>query len=380
MSEPIRVLQVMATLDRGGAEAVVMDWLRRIDKEQVTFDFAVNSDAGPYAFEAEAVRLGARIIRAPRFKLWNTISYSAWWYRCLKKHPEWLIVHAHHTVPAFAYLSVARLLGRVTIAHSHSASHPGRLGKWARWAMTLPLRWVAHYRLACSTPAATWMFGRRAETSLVHNGVALDEFEYDAQNRDRVRKELGLGDGLVVGHVGRMVPPKNHARLVQVFERSTEVEPFAHLLLVGDGELRSEIERHIRALKIDENVILVGVRADVSALLAAMDVLVLPSHFEGLPVSIVEAQASGLPCVVSDAVTREVGLTDLVQFISLEESDEVWSNAVLKAKELPRRSRVEELRAAGYDSSETTGEMQRLYVKLWAAPVVAERKSEGIHD
>lgn len=362
--EPIRVLQVMATLDRGGAETVVIDWLRHIDRRRATFDFVVNDDGGPYAFEEEAVRLGAAVIRAPRFRLWNLIPYTGWWFRCLRAHPEWGVVHAHHTVPAFVYLSVARLLGRATIAHSHTGGHPGRVGRWVRSALTRPLRRVAHIRLACSRVAAEWMFGQRTSTQLVPNGIELDRFRYAPDERIKIRAQLRLDGEFVIGHVGRFAEPKNHSRLLRIFATLLRVEPRAQLVLVGDGELRSDIEREIQSLGMRGNVKLVGARADVPALLCAMDVLLFPSRYEGLPVSIVEAQASGLPCVVSDAVTREVGLTDLVQFVSLEEPDEVWSGAVLNAKGLPRRSRAEELRAAGYDSSQVAEEMQQLYMML----------------
>lgn len=361
---PIRVLQVMATLDRGGAETVVIDWLRHIDRSRTTFDFIVNNDGGPYVFEEEALRLGARIIRAPRFKLWNLVPYTGWWYQCLRTHTEWRVLHAHHTVPAFAYVSVARLLGRSTIVHSHTSGHPGRIGRWLRSALTRPLSRIAHIRLACSRVAAQWMFGKRARTSLVPNGVELERFQYCPDERIKIRGELGLDAEFVIGHVGRFTEPKNHIRLLRIFAALLLVEPKAHLVLVGDGELRSHIQREIQSLGLDANVTLAGTRADVPAVLCALDVLLFPSRYEGLPLSIVEAQASGLPCIVSDAVTDEVGLTDLVRFVSLGSADSVWVDALLKANRTPRESRVEELRAAGYDSSQVAQGMMHLYLRL----------------
>lgn len=369
MSEPIRVLQVMSTLDRGGAETVVMDWLRRIDREQVAFNFAVNDDNAEHAYEQEARELGCRILRVPRFRLWNSLPYAIWWYRCLKSHDEWQIIHAHHTSPAFVYLSAARLLGRVTVAHSHTAGQDGQFRSLVKRILRRPLSRIAQVHLACSKSGGDWMFGRSADSHVIHNGVDLARFNYSSERRLVTRKSLGLTRNLVVGHVGSFSHVKNHQRILRIFTAVLQLEPTARLLLVGDGPLREGIEAEIASLGIADSVVLTGVREDVPDLLAAMDVFLLPSHFEGLPVVVVEAQASGLPCVVSDAVTDEVALTDLVNFVSLDEPNIGWADALMAAaKTGPRRSRVQELRAAGYDSAQVAQEMQEMYLRLSAPP------------
>lgn len=365
MVKAIRVLQVMATLDRGGAESVVMDWLRRIDRERVVFDFVVNSGSGPYALEAEARSLGGRIIRAPKFKLWNSLPYAVWWTRTLVRHPEWEVVHAHHTVPAFLYLSIARALGRKTIAHSHTAGGEPSVAGRARAALRWPLRYVASSHFACSRAAALWMFGERVDVPVVPNGIEVERFVLDSHARTRARIELGLEDAVVVGHVGSFRPPKNHSRLLRLFSAVLMREPRARLLLVGDGNLRGEIEDDIQSLGLRDSVVLMGVRDDIPTLLSTMDVLVFPSLYEGLPVTVVEAQATGLPCVVSKAVTPEVGLTDLVHFLSLDEPDDVWAVEVLQlASQSHRESRVKELREAGYDAAQVAKGLQELYLAL----------------
>lgn len=365
MPEPIRVLQVMASLDRGGAETVVMDWLRRLDRTKVTLDFVVN-EGGPYAFEQEAVELGSRVFRAPLFQGWNVASYALWWRRFLVDHPEWAIVHAHHTVPAATYLGVARKLGRVTVAHSHSAGRENTLLGVMRTGLRWPLRYIPDVHLACSNLAGTWMFGRKAGARVIPNGIETERFAFDAQARVQGRSELGLDETLVVGHVGSFSFPKNHGRLLRIFAAIAEREPRARLLLVGDGGRRSWIEHDVRVRGLEDKVLMAGVRKDIPAVLSAMDVLLFPSHYEGLPVSVVEAQASGLQCVVSDAVTPEIALTDLVSFLSLDESDEIWAAKVLleAGSRSSRRSRVDELREAGYDSAQVAAEMQRLYLEL----------------
>lgn len=364
MTEPIRILQVMASLDRGGAEAVVMNWLRQIDRSKVTFDFVVN-EGGPYAFESEAIELGSRVLRAPRFRGWNSVSYAVWWRRFLAEHQEWKIVHAHHTAPAAIYLAVARNLGRFTIAHSHNAGREsGPLGV-VRQALHLPLRVVADSHLACSAVAGRSMFGERTTVQVVPNAIKVERFAFTPSERDRIRLELGWQDALVIGHVGRFDPQKNHARLLRIFAGLAHNEPRARLLLVGDGLLRPQIEQDIASLGLEGKVVLTGVRTDIPELLSSMDVLLFPSHFEGLPVTVVEAQAAGLPCVVSDAITDEVALTELVTFISLNHPDVAWVRGVQEAASCQgRASRTREIRSAGYDSAEVAAYMQRLYMEL----------------
>lgn len=366
MTEPIRILQVMASLDRGGAEAVVMDWLRRIDRGKVIFDFVVN-EGGSYAFEQEAVELGARVFRAPRFRGWNAVPYALWWRGFLSNHPEWSVVHGHHTVPGFIYLNVARRLGRIGIAHSHTAGRDESLRGLMRTVLRLPLRYVADVHMACSREAGEWMFGRKASVRVIPNGIDTERFAFDQVERMRVRRELGYDESLVVGHVGSFSKPKNHKRMLRIFAALAEREPSARLLLVGDGGLRDEIEQDIRALRIDEKVHLAGVREDIPAILSAMDILLFPSFYEGLPVSLVEAQASGLLCVVSDRITREVDLTGLLVYCPLDGSDDVWVDALMAANDsLPRASRADELREAGYDSSQVADDLSQLYLGLIA--------------
>lgn len=365
MTKPIRVLQVLPSLNRGGAETVVMDWFRQIDGAQVVFDFVVTNPADNYHYEAEAVALGARIIRAPLFHIKRIPSLVAWWHRNLREHPEWQVMHGHDALTTSIYLSVGRSMRRQTIAHSHSSGGDSGIDGVVRRIMRRPLRNVAGIRMACSEPAAVWMYGRRASIRIVNNGIDTERFAFNEGRGNRTRNALGLEDAFVVGHVGRLVEVKNHAKVLHVFAELLNAEPSARLLLVGNGVLRGRIESRINELGIADKVVLTGAREDVPDLLAAMDVMVLPSLYEGFPVTVVEAQASGLPCVVSDAVTREIGLTDLVRFISLDEPDDVWAKAVIDAALTGERvSRTDELRAAGYDSAQVAHEMQQLYLGL----------------
>lgn len=368
MTEPIRVLQVLPGFSRGGIETLVMDWLRQIDRERVMFDFIiVYPDKCHYAEEASA--LGCRVIRAPGFGVRALLSNALWWYRCFSEHPEWRIVHGHAPIPAVIYLAIARVLGRHTIAHSHNSGRDVTTVRDGLFRATMqwPVKYVAHTRLACSKSAGDWLFGRYS-SEIVNNGVQLSRFEFDPGARERVRAELELDDALVVGHIWRLVQAKNHRRVLRIFARILARKPNARLLLIGDGGLRRQIEQDISSLGLGGHVTLAGPRDDIPQVLAAMDVLLFPSHHEGLGLAVIEAQTTGLPCVVSDAIPREVGMTDLVRFVPLEEPDEAWADTVLKMAASPgRRSRVDELREAGYDAAQVAQEMQDLYLELGAA-------------
>lgn len=360
------MLQVMATLDRGGAEAVVVEWLRKIDRQIVAFDFVVNENSERYALEEEVLALGATVIRAPRFKGWNLLQYALWWRRVLVRNPQWEIVHAHHTVPACVYLLVARLCGRVTIAHSHNAAKGRTAAALTRSALRWPIRHIATLRLACSGDAGSAMFGKKAQVFVVANGVDADRFEYSEARRTRARADLGVSpDTLLVGHVGSFRAEKNHTRLLSIFAEITRIAPTAQLILVGDGALRPEISGRISDLHMQEKVSMVGIRDDVPDLLSAMDIMLFPSHSEGLGVALIEGQVAGLPCVISDIIPEEVLITDLVEPLPLAESDLVWAAvAVRKVSVLERRSHAIDVRAAGYDSAHSVRVIQELYTNL----------------
>lgn len=359
INEEPRVLQSLASLNRGGAEAVVMDWTRRIGEGDLQFDFVVN-EGGRYEHEDELEALGARIFRAPVFRGWNFPRYVGWWVQTLRMHPEWRIVHAHHTLPAAIYVPIARALGRETVVHSHTAGRDRGLKGFARWVARLPLRRLRTERLACSELAARWMFGSRASVVLP-NGIDTTAFQFSEEARDRARRDLLAGDELLIGHIGRFSHEKNHRRILEIFGELLGIEPNARLILVGDGLMRAEIECLSTSMGLENRVVFLGTRDDIPDLLAAMDVFLMPSRYEGLPVAVVEAQASGLPCIVSTAVTEEVGLTESICFLPLGADNAVWTRAISEFKSHVREGASEIVLEAGYDSEDVARRIQDLY-------------------
>ena len=263
-------------------------------------------------------------------------------------------------------LRAARRAGvPVRIAHSHNTSSEGgpaaRLFKRLAGSFVLP---NASALLACSERAASWLFrGKAADSRILKNGIDCSRFAFDADVRRNARAELELAESrLVVGHIGRFNRQKNHAYLLDVFAAIVRRRPDAVLLLCGDGALREEIARKAESLRLADHVRYLGVREDVHRLLQAMDVLVFPSFHEGLPVSLVEAQGAGLPCLVSDGVTREADLgLGLMRFMSLKRPPDEWADRAIEASAGRVATAKEQLRAQGYDARENAAWLESFY-------------------
>jgi glycosyltransferase involved in cell wall biosynthesis len=226
------------------------------------------------------------------------------------------------------------------------------------WLLRPLLNQVTDVKLAPSKQAAAYTFGKRSikggTVVLLHNGLALEEYSYRAEARAEIRKALEIGaNQTVIGHVGRFNTQKNHLFLLQVFRQVLEQEPNAILLLVGDGELRESVDESVRQYGLGAHVRMTGVRQDIPALLSAMDVFALPSLYEGMPNVIIEAQASGLPCVLSDRVTREADLTGLVEFLPLNQPRK-WAEALLQCAHTPRMDVTHRLKEHRYDIDSVT--------------------------
>lgn len=364
---PLRVLQSFAGLGRGGAEQLAMNWYRSIDRSRVQFDFVAEEREHPYEHEEEIARLGGRVFFVPRYRLGNLVHYADRWRRLLADHPEWRIVHAHHTTPAPIYLSVARAMHRIGVAHSHNTDQQRSIKALSRRMLGRPLNLIAHRRLACGMAAGHAMFGT-GTFEVVPNCIDVDAFTFDAQIRAEVRTHLSCDSGLVVGHVGRFVEAKNHQLVIRIFRSLRRRDPSAKLLLVGDGPLRGTMEREVADLGISDEVQFLGLRDDVDRLMNAMDVFLLPSLYEGLPVTLVEAQANGLPSVISETITDEVRLTSIVRSVALSKKVEEWAEIVLQSPLTPaaRREYATAVRGSGFDASSGAAGITTFYEALAA--------------
>lgn len=376
MGEPIRVLQVLGGTGLGGAESRVMDLYRNMDRSRVQFDFAVHSARKGF-FDDEIEALGGRIYRLPRFKVYNWFSYRKAWRAFFEKHPDYACVHGHMTSTAAIYLPEAKRAGiKRTAAHARSAGVDGGIkGKLTR-LMRRNLWKRTDFCFACSGLAGEAVFGKKAwEAGVVHiipNAIEVDRFAFDPVKREQMRAQLGVANRLVIGHVGRFNPVKNHPFLLDVFAQIREKRPDSVLLLLGEGGGMEGAKEKAAQLGIADCVQFLGNRENVADYYQAMDYLVFPSLYEGMPGTVLEAQAGGLACLMSDSVTDEVRVTELVSAMSLAEPPQRWAEYVCKWMEerggRPRRSRDSALREAGFDVTLQAQKMMNFYEKgepLW---------------
>ena len=371
MSEPIRVLHVIGIMNRGGAETMIMNLYRHIDRSKVQFDFVENSRE-PAAFDEEILDLGGRIYRCPHYNGKNHFTYVKWWNDFFKAHPkEYPIVHGHLGSTAAIYLSIAKKYGAYAIAHSHSSGTDHSLRSYLYQMMSYNTRNVADYFFACSEAAGKDRFGRKVISgdhyAGLNNAIDVNHFSYNSRVREVVRDELGIGQNqLVVSHIGRYTKEKNHEFILKIFSELRKLGLGARLLMIGDGTLRTHIMQMAEQASLSSDVIFTGVRSDVERLMQAMDVFVLPSLYEGLPVTMVEAQAAGLPCIISDKVPPECILTEgLVDVMPLSASPGAWAEKILAKRAIPRTDRRAEIAAHGFDITTEAVKLQEFYLKAY---------------
>lgn len=354
-----RILQVVTNMDMGGIENLIMNYYRKVDRKKVQFDFLMHRFA-PSFFDQEIEDMGGRIYRLPPIHPKTFIVYRRELTRFFKTH-SYRVVHAHNNAYSMFVLREAQRNGvPIRIASSHCAFPKlGPLHQWTyNYCRSKINRYVTH-RLACSIPAGQWLYSG-ADFRILPNAIHAMAFVPDDTLRSEVRFELGLEDAFTVIHVGRLTTAKNHEFLLKAFRELLNTDPGAKLVLVGDGELRPQIEE--QAVQFPEgSVLLLGCRSDISRLLQAGDVFAFPSIFEGLPVTMIEAQAAGLPCVMSDRVTDECIVTDLVKSLPIDDP-KLWAEAILSMKDTPRTDRLSDIQKSGYDITAAAEKLERFYL------------------
>lgn len=366
--EPIRVLHNIASLHFGGAQAFLMNVYNNIDREKVQFDFVVTPEEKKDLYE-QVEQMGGRIFVCPKYTGKNHFAYCRWWNDFFAEHPEYHVIHGHVRSTASIYLKIAQKYGLVTIAHSHSTSNGSGISAIVKNIMQLPIRHTADYLFACSDKAGKWLYGEKATKQpnyrMIPNGVDLKRFAFHEEKRRQMRNQLKITeDTFVVGHIGRITVPKNHQFLVELFAAYHKENPQSRLLLVGDGELFEAVQQQCTQLGIREAVIMVGSKTNTEDYYQAMDLFVFPSLWEGLPVSVVEAQANGLICLLSDVITRDVDLTDQVKYLSLNEKSR-WINEIARACPKPRTAASPEnmKKLQPFDASVVAKQLQDFYLE-----------------
>lgn len=374
-SRPRRVLHVITRMRPGGAETAIMNLYRQIDRDQIQFDFAVRTTR-PAFYDEEIRALGGRLFHLPWFA-GNPLSifgYRRALDRILRNEGPFIALHTHFGLHSGYILPVGRKAGmQLRIAHSHSAASDKESFLRTIWGavMRRNIRMHATHILACSSLAARWLYGSRwphdERVLLFPNAIELDEYADLGDDRTRWRKALGLPlEGPLIGHVGRFDPVKNHAFLVEVFAAFRQRCSRTKLILVGEGELQEDVVRQVEAAGVEDAVYFMGARSDVPQILAALDLFMLPSHHEGLGIVLIEAQAAGVPCLCSDAVSGEVDLgLDLVHREKLASGVETWVQQImmlLDVEPVGWEKRKCALRNGGYDVKRSVQSLEELYL------------------
>ncbi|MEM4260806.1 MAG: glycosyltransferase [Candidatus Woesearchaeota archaeon] len=361
MNKGIRVLQVFGRMDRGGAETLIMNVYRHIDRNKVQFDFLVHTQ-DKCAYDDEILSMGGRIFRVSRYKVYNHLQYINQIKNILSKN-QWEIMHFHFFTIFPVYLSLLNKYKYKIVIHSHSNSLEKSFKGFYQKLLLNKIKKFDVEKFACSQKAGEFLF-KKNDFITFKNGIDTKKFSFKSEIRAQIREILRIQNKIVLGHVGSIYEPKNHLFLIDVFYEVQKIKSNSVLILVGDGHLKEKIKIKIKKLNIDEKVIFMGVREDVYNILNSFDVFVLPSLFEGLPVSLIEAQNNGLKCIISDRITNEVKITDLVDFLPLEKGAKYWAEHIAKSLDYERRDRSEDVIKAGYDIKENAKWLEKFYLEL----------------
>ena len=351
-------------MHRAGLETMLMNYYRRIDREQIQFDFLTHRpERADYDDEIEA--LGGKVYYAPRLYPQNLPEYNRYMRNFFKEHPEYKIMHSHIDPMSYLPLKAGKKAGvPIRIAHSHNTSIDKDMKYWLKMYYRERITSVATDFLACGEEAGQFLFkGKPFE--VIPNAIEKEPFLFNEEVRRQKRQELGLGDELVIGHIGRISYQKNHRLLVQIFSEIVKINPNSRLLIIGVGKKEEEIRKLVNDLGITEKVLFLGKRTDVNELYQAMDAFVMPSFFEGVPVVGVEAQFSHLPCFFSDKVPVEVAFSEATSFIKLEENPGVWAKAIVDTlAKLPARKDIR-LTDNRYDINQSFSMLSDLYMDMY---------------
>ncbi|MDD2493686.1 MAG: glycosyltransferase family 1 protein [Tissierellia bacterium] len=364
----IRVLHVVGSMDRGGIETFIMNMYRVIDRSKLQFDFLVNEKENAYSKEINS--LGGNIyFIPPRNK--GFVAYRKNIDKFfIENQGKFKVIHQHVSSLSSIYpLEAAKKSGiELRIIHSHSSSMKGnKLHYLLHFYNKHKVKKIANKYYACSDKARHWLFNKTgcfSKSEIINNGIKVDDFAFNQKAREKSRKSLNIDENkIAICHIGSFMKVKNHTFLLDIFKELNKISNKYHLYLVGDGELKESIVLKIKELSLNNKITLLGVRGDINTLMQGFDGLVFPSFFEGLPLTLIEAQTSSLPVFCSNTVSKMVKITNHLEFISLKKSAKEWAEIIdLKLKEYKRSDNKTKIINAGYDIIEIAHRLQEVYL------------------
>lgn len=362
----MKVLQITSDLDGGGVDRLLYDYCSRMIPD-IQFDFIVTAEKEGI-LEQPLKELGCSIYHVSQFR--TSLKNHNLQMREIIERGKYDVIHDHSGYKAFINLKIAKECGiKIRIAHSHQAFMAESVkSRLLRILVTPITKYFATDLFACGIDAGRWMWGEKTfsagKVRIMTNAINIPAFTFSEETRSDMRKQLGIENKFVVGNVARFSYQKNHEFILDIFREIKNRCADAVLLLVGGGELENNIKAKVSDYSLDDSVLFLGVRNDVPKLLSTMDAFVLPSRFEGLPVTLVEAQAASLPSYAADTITKEIGITDYVEYISLGRPASEWANSVCGAMAYRRGDMSSEIAAGNYDIEAETLKIKKLYYEL----------------
>lgn len=366
MNYPVRILHVVGGMGPGGLETMIMNWYRKLDKSKFQFDFLVHHKEKCF-YDDEIESLGGRI---HHLSLANDHNFIKYWFdlkRFFNTHKEYQIVHGHHSNFGVFYLSAAKQAGVPwRISHSHIASYSKTIRGVIFYLLSRLFKVNANVYYACSELAGDYMYAKR-NYMVINNGIDTNRFRFNNSDREKVRKQYGFDDSFVVCHVGRFFDQKNHSFLIDVFQEFQKRQSNSYLLLIGVGPLQEFIRNKVKKLGLDGRVLFLNEQRDVPSFLSASDMFLFPSLYEGLPLTLVEAQTSGLPILCSDTISTEARINKNYYILSLKNDIEDWADIMCDISESAvddRDGAFSRVKNALYDSEDVVRLIQDEYQSM----------------
>lgn len=367
----IKVLHYTPGFDHGGIESRLIDWYKNIDRSIVQFDLVKLTNADD---NNQLIRnfkdLGGNVFTLPQFSITSIRSFIQALNDFFEKNSDYDVVHCHSSLSGSFVLQEAKKNNiSVRIMHSRTTQFdPGsKLLPIRKYLKKRSNKYATHF-FACSKEAGEWQFGKEnvdnGNVMVINNGIESEKFIFNAGVREKVRQDLKLNESFTIGHIGRFSSVKNHTFLLDVFKEITKRHSDSKLLLIGDGPEEYNIKQKVRDMDLEDKVLFLGRQKDVEKYLHSLDVFIFPSLFEGFGTVAIEAQASGVKCIVSDGVPRSVDISDLIEHLPLSAQPREWAEVAMQYVDgYKHHNMYEEIVNAGFDAKFTAKLLENFYSK-----------------
>ena len=365
---PIRILQYIGSLNVGGSQTMIMEIYRKIDKSKIQFDFIIDHDNELF-FSEEIINMGGKIYTLKNINEVNFFEFKKQWQNFFISHKEYKIIHCHVRSVASIVLKIAKKNGVKTICHSHSTSNGRGIKSIIKRIFQKNICKNADFLFACSEDSGKWLYGdywdlKKKNCFLVNNAIDSSKYSFDCQIRKEIIEKYNFDNKIIIGQVGRLIDLKNHLFSLEIIKKLVEYNNRYILLIIGDGPNRELINDKIIEYKLEKNVFLLGNKNNVNEFMQAMDIFIMPSKYEGLPLALVEAQASSLPCIVSKNITAGFLIDELIYKLSLENIDE-WVDVITSISNVKRINRKKRIIESGFDIKENVILLENFYIKIF---------------